>query len=76
MAGVAVGGTVTLCALVGGPLSGASMNPARTLGPALFSPWIEHVWIYLTAPFAGAALASPSCRLIQQGECCAAKEKE
>ncbi|MBN2628687.1 MAG: aquaporin [Spirochaetales bacterium] len=74
MAGVAVGGTVALCALVGGPLTGASMNPARSLGPALFSPGKEFLWIYLTAPFLGTALASPSCRLIQQGECCTVRE--
>lgn len=70
MAGVAVGGAVALCALVGGPLTGASMNPARSLGPALFSPGLEHLWIYLVAPCVGTALASPSCRFIQQGECC------
>ncbi|MDC7222397.1 MAG: aquaporin [Spirochaetales bacterium] len=75
MAGVAVGGAVALCALVGGPLTGASMNPARSLGPALFSPGKEYLWIYLTAPFLGTALASPSCRIIQQGECCAVQEE-
>ncbi len=57
MAGVAIGGTVFLLALMGGPLTGASMNPARTLGPALVSGNFQGLWIYLTAPFLGAALS-------------------
>lgn len=57
MAGVAVGGAVALGALVGGPVSGASMNPARSLGPALVA-WVwEAQWVYLAAPLCGAALA-------------------
>ena len=56
-AALAIGGTVALDALVGGPVSGASMNPARSLGPALVSGTPDALWIYLTAPFAGAALA-------------------
>lgn len=76
MAGVAVGGTVTLLALVAGPLTGASMNPARSLGPALAQGDLSSLWIYLTAPFAGAALASPSCRLIQGDQCCAQRERD
>ena len=70
MAGVAVGGTVALAALVGGPLTGASMNPARTLGPAIVSGRMDQVWIYLTAPVVGAFLAFPTCRWIQGSECC------
>jgi MIP family channel proteins len=76
MAGVAVGGAVALCAMVGGPLTGASMNPARSLGPALFSQGKESLWIYLIAPFIGTALVSPSCRFIQAGECCAVQERD
>ncbi len=57
MAGVAVGGTVGLEALFAGPISGASMNPARSLGPALVSGELKHLWIYLTATFIGALLA-------------------
>lgn len=70
MAGVAIGGTVALCALFGGPLSGASMNPARSLGPALVSGEWSSLWIYLTAPIAGTALAVPACRLSCDTECC------
>ena len=50
MVGVAVGATVTLDALIGGPVTGASMNPARSLGPALLAGHFEALWIYLTAP--------------------------
>jgi len=71
MAGVAVGGTVALEALVGGPVSGASMNPARSLGPALVSWQLDHLWIYIVAPVAGMLLAGPTCRWIQGDECCA-----
>jgi aquaporin Z len=70
MAGVAVGGTVALAALFGGPVSGASMNPARSIAPAIVSGHLEHLWIYVTAPVLGAYLAHPTCRLIQGGECC------
>lgn len=53
-AAIAVGLTVALLAMFGGPLTGASMNPARTLGPALVGTTFDGLWIYLTAPFAGA----------------------
>lgn len=70
MAGVAVGGTVALSALFGGLVSGASMNPARSLGPAIASWRFTHQWIYLVAPVLGAVLACPTCRLIQGQACC------
>ncbi len=57
-AALAVGGTVALCALVGGPVSGASMNPARSLGPALVSGDLDALWIYLLAPLVGASLGA------------------
>ena len=57
-AALAVGGTVGLCALVGGPISGASMNPARSLGPALVSGELGSLWIYLLAPLLGASLGA------------------
>jgi aquaporin NIP len=57
-AAIAVGGTIALCALVGGPISGASMNPARSLGPAVVSGTLTSLWIYLAAPLAGAALGA------------------
>ena len=49
-AAIAIGGTVGLDALFGGPISGASMNPARSLGPALVSGDLHALWIYLIAP--------------------------
>lgn len=72
MAGVAIGGTVALEALFAGPVSGASMNPARSLGPALISGELESAWIYVAAPVIGMFLASPFCRWVQGDECCSA----
>jgi aquaporin NIP len=57
-AALAIGGTIALDALVGGPVSGASMNPARSLGPALAAHELDALWIYLLAPPLGAALGS------------------
>ncbi|MBA2331896.1 MAG: aquaporin [Actinobacteria bacterium] len=54
-AAIAIGGTVALDALVGGPVSGASMNPARSLGPALVAGDLSSLWLYLAAPLVGAA---------------------
>ncbi len=72
MAGVAVGGTIAFEALLGGPVTGASMNPARSLGPALVSGHLGSLWIYLAAPVVGTFLAYPTCRWIQGSECCTA----
>lgn len=58
MAGVAIGAAVTLCAFVGGAYTGASMNPARSLAPAVFSGNVESLWIYVASPFAGAVMAA------------------
>jgi MIP family channel proteins len=56
LAAPAVGGAVALAALFAGPISGASMNPARSLAPALVSGQLDHVWVYLTAPFLGGVI--------------------
>lgn len=65
MAGVAIGGMVALEAIFAGPVTGASMNPVRSLAPAIVSGQISFLWIYLTAPFLGAALAVGSSNLIK-----------
>lgn len=70
VAGLAIGAVVGLEALFAGPVSGASMNPARSLGPALVSGRIDTLWLYLTAPLVGAALAVPACRCVREAGCC------
>ncbi len=55
-AGIAIGATVWLLVLFGGPISGTSLNPTRSLAPALLSGNFQSLWIYLTAPFGGALL--------------------
>ena len=57
-AAIAVGGIVGLDAMFGGPVTGASMNPARSLGPGIVSGDLRAIWIYLLAPIAGASLAA------------------
>jgi len=57
MAGAAIGAVVGLEAMFAGPISGASMNPARSLAPAIVSGHLEHLWIYLVAPVLGAGFA-------------------
>jgi|SRR5579883_125509 len=70
LSGVIVGAVIALEALFAGPISGASMNPARSLAPAVASGSVQHLWVYLVAPMVGAALAVPTCALIQQPGCC------
>lgn len=69
-AGIAVGSVIALEAMFAGPISGASMNPARSLGPALVSLHFESLWIYLSATVLGALLAVPLCRVIRGADCC------
>ena len=70
-AGIAVGAMIGLEALFAGPICGASMNPARSLAPALVSGHFEHLWLYLVAPVLGACLAMPACRCLREKDCCA-----
>src|SRR5688572_26026219 len=63
-AGLAIGSTVLLEAMFAGPICGASMNPARSLAPAVVSGHTEYLWIYLTATVAGAALAIPTWKFL------------
>jgi aquaporin NIP len=64
-AAIAVGATVGLDAMFGGPISGASMNPARSLGPALISGDLHALWIYLVAPPLGAALGALAYQFVR-----------
>ncbi len=70
MAGIAIGGVVLLEAMFAGPMTNASMNPARSLGPALLSGHWEHQWLYMIAPIVGAILAVLTCRVIKADNCC------
>ena len=73
MAGAAIGGVVTFAALVAGPITGASMNPARSLGPAIAAQNFESIWLYVVAPVIGMLLACPVCRWVQGPDCCSFK---
>ncbi|MCL4163650.1 UNVERIFIED_CONTAM: hypothetical protein GTU68_033702 [Idotea baltica] len=70
MAAIAVGSVILLEAMFAGPITKASMNPIRSLAPAIISGNLEHLWIYLTAPFVGAILAVISCKIIKDDNCC------
>jgi aquaporin NIP len=72
MAGAAIGAVVGLEALFAGPISGASMNPARSLAPAWVSGRVAELWIYMVAPMLGALLAVLGCRCVQPRGCCRA----
>lgn len=63
-AGLAIGAVILLEAMFAGPISGASMNPARSIAPAIASGIIAHLWIYIVAPILGAAAAIPVCKFI------------
>jgi len=76
MAGIAIGSVVGLEALLGGPVSGASMNPARSLGPAAVTGLWGPVWLYLAAPAAGALAAVLLCRGLRGSGCCARCEPQ
>jgi aquaporin NIP len=66
-AAIAIGGTIGLDALFGGPVTGASMNPARSLGPALVSGTWTDLWIYVVGPLAGASLGALAYQLVRGG---------
>jgi aquaporin Z len=70
LAGVAVGSVIALEAMFAGPISGASMNPARSLAPALVALRLDNLWVYLTAPVLGACAGVLACRCVQEPGCC------
>jgi len=67
-AAIAIGGTVGLDAMFGGPITGASMNPARSVGPALVSGNLHALWLYILAPIVGACLGALAYQFIREGE--------
>jgi MIP family channel proteins len=75
-AGIAVGSVIALEALFAGPISGASMNPARSLAPALISLRADGLWIYLVAPPIGALFAVTICKAVHPKGCCSADNQE
>src|SRR5437588_12114148 len=70
-AGIAVGSVIGLEAMFAGPICGASMNPARSLAPAMVSQHLSSLWIYLVAPTTGALLAVLGSRCVRERGCCA-----
>jgi aquaporin NIP len=73
-AGMAIGGVIALEAMFAGPICGASMNPARSLAPAVVSGQLEHLWIYFAGPLLGALLAVPACCGVREPGCCGGKK--
>jgi len=71
-AGIAIGSVIALEAMFAGPICGASMNPVRSLAPALVSGQFAHLWIYLAAPTLGALSAPLLCRCAREQGCCTA----
>ena len=69
-AGIAVGSIIGLEAMFAGPICGASMNPARSLAPAIVSGHLEHLWLYIAAPILGTVSAKLACRCVREGDCC------
>jgi aquaporin NIP len=64
-AAIAIGGTIALDAMFGGPISGASMNPMRSLGPALVSGDVHALWLYILAPVAGTSIGALAYQFVR-----------
>jgi aquaporin NIP len=65
-AGIVIGSTVAFLVLFGGPISGTSINPTRSIAPAIVSGHLENLWIYIAAPITGALLAIPAHNLLNK----------
>jgi aquaporin NIP len=64
-AAIAIGGTIALDAMFGGPISGASMNPMRSVGPALVSGDLHALWVYILAPIVGSSLGGLAYQFVR-----------
>ena len=69
-AGIAIGAVIALEALFAGPISGASMNPARSLAPAIVSGNFQNLWLYPLATILGSIIAVPLCIATRPEGCC------
>lgn len=69
-AGIVVGAVIALEAIFAGPICGASMNPARSLAPALVSVHLAGLWIYIVAPVLGALFGVVACHCVRETDCC------
>lgn len=70
MAGIAIGAVILLEAMFAGPITKASMNPIRSIAPAIFTGNFQYLWLYITAPILGAITAVSSCKLVKDDNCC------
>ena len=70
IAGLAIGAVVLLEAMFAGPITNASMNPARSLAPNIVSGNVNYLWLYVVAPILGALLAVVSCKFVKGKNCC------
>jgi glycerol uptake facilitator-like aquaporin len=64
-AAIAIGGTIGLDAMFGGPISGASMNPMRSAGPAIVSGDLHALWLYIVAPVVGATIGGLAYQFVR-----------
>ena len=76
MAGVAIGAMVGLEAMFAGKITGASMNPARSIAPAIVSGNVRELWVYILAPLIGASLGILGCRCVQAKGCCSKLQEQ
>lgn len=70
MAAIAIGSVILLEAMFAGPMTKASMNPIRSIAPALFTGNYQYLWLYISAPILGAITAVGSCKLVKDETCC------